>query len=101
MDIVKSHGMTAQRARETIDRLLPAMMRAYGGNVSNPSAEWSGDALRFSGGIMGFDIRGAVHITDEELLLRLDGVPFFAKGSVRRGLDRWFDENWPGTNQER
>ena len=97
MDIVKSHGMDAQRAREAIDRLLPAMMRQYGGSVSDPAMEWRGDALLFSGRAMGFDIRGAVRVNDTELVLRLDGVPFFAKGTVRRGLDRWFDENWPGT----
>ena len=100
MDIVKSHGMTAQQARETIDRLLPVMMRQYGGNIADPEIEWRGDALTFSGSAMGFGIRGSVRVTDTELLLRLDGVPFFARGTARRGLDRWFDENWPGTNQE-
>ena len=98
MDIVKSHGMTAQQARETIDRLLPEMMRVYGDSISDPVIEWKGDALRFSGRAMGLGIRGAVWVTETELLLRLDGVPFFVKGSVRRGLDRWFDENWPGTS---
>ena len=97
MDIVKSHGMDAQRARETIDRLLPAMMRQYGGSVADPAVEWQGDTLRFSGRAMGFNIRGSVRVTDTELILRLDGVPFFARGTVRRGLDRWFDESWPGT----
>ena len=95
MDIVKSHGMTPQQARETIDGLLPKMMRMYGGSVADPAAEWRGDALLFSGGVMGLDIRGAVRITDEDLLLRLDGIPFFAGGTVRKRLDRWFDENWP------
>ena len=101
MDIVKSHGMTAQQARETIDRLLPVMMRQYGGNVSDPEIEWEGDALRFSGRAMGIRIRGAVRVTDTELIMRLDGVPFFARGIASQGLDRWFEENWPGTNQER
>lgn len=97
MDIAKSHGMTAERARETIDRLLPVMMRQYGGNVSDPVIEWHGDALRFSGKAMGLTIRGSVRVTETELLLRLDGVPFFARGAARRGLERWFDENWPAT----
>ncbi len=100
MDIVKSHGMTAQQARETIDGLLPVLMRQYGGNIADPEIEWDGDALRFSGSAMGLGIRGAVWVTDTQLILRVDGVPFFVAGTVRRGLDRWFDENWPGTNQE-
>ena len=100
MDFVRRHGTTAQLAREKIDRLLPAMLRMYGDSFTDSVIEWKGDALRFSGKAMGLGIRGAVRVTDSELILRLDGAPFFAKGSVRQALDRWFDENWPDTNQE-
>ena len=51
--------------------------------------------MQFSGRKAVFNLAGTLEVSDAELILDVDGIPFFAAGKVRSEIERWFDENWP------
>ncbi len=78
-----------------MERLVSELMLQFGGSVSNLRYGWQGYVMEFSGSRAIFNIRGALEVTDAELILDADGIPFFRQGAIRAQLEQWFDDNWP------
>ena len=94
--IITPHNMTQDAAKATVDNLVPELMRQFGERVSNLIYAWVGYVMDFSGQIAIFNIRGTLQVTDAELVLDVEGIPFLLKGRIRAQLEQWFDKNWPG-----
>ena len=88
--------MSKQRAKETVQALLPELMSSFGGSVSDPSVNWNQDTAEFSGRVLMLNIQGTLRITDEELILNVDGIPFWVQGKARRHIESWLEKNLPG-----
>jgi hypothetical protein len=95
MKFVKNHNMTKDVAKATIERLASSLMQQFGGGVTDPRYAWHADVMQFSGRKVVFNVAGTLEVSDAELILDVDGIPFFAAGKVRSEIERWFDENWP------
>ena len=87
--------MTKQAARIWVDNTMPELMNLYGGAVSNPTYAWRDDEMEFSGRVQIVHIKGTLGVTETELILDVDGIPFFLKGKARAAAERWLDENLP------
>ena len=95
MRVTLRHNTSRQQAKETVQALLPELLNRFAGSVSNPQVDWHNDTADFSGQVLLFSAHGTLRISDAELNLDIDGLPFFAHGRVRRVIETWFDENWP------
>ena len=96
MRILRNHEMTKRTAMDAVKSLLPDLMSSFGGSVSNSEIEWQNDTVKFSGRVLVANINGTLNITDSELVLDVDGIPFFLRSKARTGIEQWFDLNWPG-----
>lgn len=93
MRIVKTHGMTKQSAKDSVDALLPRLVQQYGGSMSNLSEAWSGDVFKFSFEARGFGIEGTLEVGDERLVLDAK-LPWLARafeGTIRSAVERELD----------
>ena len=93
---ITPHNMTQDAAKATVDNLAPELMRQFGETVSNPRYAWRGYLMDFSGQRAIFNIRGTLQVTDAELVLDVEGIPFLLMGRTQALLQQWFDKNWPG-----
>ena len=96
MRIIRRHNMTKDAAKSKVDSLVSELMRQFGESLSNLRYGWGGYVIEFSGRRAIFNIRGRLEVTDDELVLDVEGIPFFSNGEIRIQLEQWFDENWPG-----
>ena len=87
--------MSKQEAKVRAESLVPEMMAQYGGGVSNSTYEWRGDRLSFSGRVSIASVRGTLSVTDTDLDLDIDGIPFFLQGTARSRIERWLEQSWP------
>ena len=94
MKIVRSHNMDKQAVKDTLDALIPRLVRQYGDRLSKPRTAWSGDVLDFSFEARGFAIKGTLRVTDDEVVLDAR-LPLLARpfegtigSAVERELDR-------------
>jgi putative polyhydroxyalkanoate system protein len=93
MKIVRSHNMDKQAAKDTLDALIPHLVQQYGDKLSKHSAVWSGDVLDFSFEARGFDIKGTLKVTGDEVILDAR-LPFLAgpfEGTIRPAVERELD----------
>ena len=90
--------MTREEAKIEVDRLVPQLMDRFGGAVSNPTFNWRGDVMEFSGRAAIFNIEGTLHVTDTQMILEVDGIPFFGRERTRAEIEHWFDESWSGAS---
>ena len=98
MKIVRQHNKTRQEARDTVEGLVPALMQRFGEAVSDPKANWEGDVMVFSFSARGFDVKGALEVTDAEVLLDVK-LPFAAKffeGTIRSKAEQAIDQYLSG-----
>ena len=96
MRLARSYSSSKQQAKETIQAVLPELMDRFAGSVSNPKVDWHNDTAEFSGRVLMLNIQGTLRISDEELVLNVDGIPFWGQGKARRQIEMWLDENLPG-----
>ena len=96
MRIVHSHQTTRQAAKDTVKSLLPELMSRFGDSVSDSKVDWHNDTARFSGRVFVANIKGTLEVTDTELVLDVDGIPFFLHNKARTGIEQWFNHHWNG-----
>ena len=85
--------MTLETARLWVEKILPVLMKMYGGAVSDPTYGWRDDVMEFSGRVHIVNLKGTLRVTDTELVLDVDGIPFFIEGKAKGEAERFFDEN--------
>ena len=90
---VRKHNMTKEQAKDWVDHQIPTLMGQYSGGVSNSTYSWRGDLLEFSGRVLVSNIKGTLRVTETELELDLDGIPFFLQARAGSEIRRWLDEN--------
>lgn len=95
MRLVRRHNVTKQQAIDAINDLLPDLMTRFGTTVSDPRYEWHDNTVEFSGRVILFNIGGSLQVTDDELVLDVQGIPFFKQASVKTKIERWLNESWP------
>jgi len=100
MRIVTNHNMTKQRAKSIVKRLLPDLMTRFSSSISDPTTRWQNDTVEFSGRALLFNIKGTLKITDTELILDVNGIPFFENQQTQTEMKKWFDRNWPRLEEE-
>ena len=93
MRIVRQHNLTIQAARLWAEKMLPVLVKVYGGTVSDPTYEWRDDVMEFSGRVHIVNLKGTLRVTDTELVLDVDGVPFFIEGKAKSEAERFLDEH--------
>ena len=94
MRIIRKHNMTQDAAKAKVDNLVSGLMQQFGDSVSNLKYAWQGYVFGFSGRKAIFHIRGTLEVSHVEMILDVDGIPFFQQGQRKAQLKDWFDENW-------
>ena len=95
MNIVWPHEMTKEAAKKTIEEMLPTMLKQYGGGVSDVIYEWRGDQVSFSGRVSLANLEGTLSVTDTDLVLEIDGVPYLFEDLAASQTEAWLRDNWP------
>ena len=95
MRIVRKHNMTQDAAKAAVDDLVSGMMQQFGDSVTDLRYAWQGRVFEFSGRRAIFKITGRLQVTDADLILDVQGIPFFGERAVRAQLEQWFSKNWP------
>jgi len=93
--IVKKHNVNRDAAKATVDQLVSGLMGQFSEGVSDLRYGWQGHVFEFSGRKAIFNITGRLQVTEADLILDVQGIPFFREGAVRTQLEKSFDENWP------
>jgi putative polyhydroxyalkanoate system protein len=94
MRIVKDHGMAKQGAKDTVDALLPTLVKRHGDSMSSPTGAWRGDVFEFSFEARGFRIKGTLEVSDTRVTLDAR-LPFLARpfeGMIRSNIERELDQ---------
>lgn len=72
------HSLSQDEAKSRVQGMITSLKEQYGSQISDLHEEWNGDTGRFSAKAMGFDLKGTLQITGNEL--RVDGdLPWAAK----------------------
>ncbi len=78
MKITREHDMTREKARTTVESLIPDLIDSFGQQVSDPRWDWRGDVMTFSFTAMGLGIEGTLEVSDSTLVLDVK-LPLLAR----------------------
>jgi putative polyhydroxyalkanoate system protein len=72
------HTLGQDEARQRIEGMISTLKDQYGDKISDLHEEWTGDTGKFSAKAMGFNLKGTLKVTDNELMVDGD-LPWAAK----------------------
>ena len=97
MKVVKAHNMTREEATRKIDGEFSKLMIHFDETVSDANHSWRDDVMEFSFRARGFDFKGTLKITHDNVDIELDLPvmlrPFqgLAQEKLEEGLDDFLD----------
>ncbi len=98
MEIIRTHGMTKEAAKDRIEAQLPGLLSQFGNSVSDVRRQWQGDVMHFSFRMNpGGGIQGTLQVTDSHYILNapLNLMQRMFERRARTAIERWLDENLP------
>ena len=94
MKVVRNHNMTAPKAIEAVDSLLPGLENRFAGSVSDVRHSWKGNTMEFSFKALGFNINGQIRVTETQVALNAH-LPLLVRpmaGKFQAEVERELDE---------
>ncbi len=90
--------MTAENARDKVERALPGLLQEFGSDVSDITHVWSGDSMNFSFRARGLSINGRIDVTDSQVVIEVS-LPLIARpfeGRIRSATERQLKQIFSG-----
>ena len=92
--VTRDHHTTQTSALDILERQVPILLDRFGGNVTDPRWQRTGDTIAFSGESAIGTIKGSVEVSDTSINFSAEipwaAIPF--KGKAEKGVHTWVDE---------